>query len=59
MIYMLGVVVQMITGPGHGLGVIVAGRLIAGVGVGFESAVVILYMSEIVSCNPTLCLYVT
>ncbi|KAJ9605551.1 hypothetical protein H2200_010208 [Cladophialophora chaetospira] len=46
-IYMLGVVVQMITGPGHGLGVIVAGRLIAGLGVGFESAVVILYMSEI------------
>ncbi|EXJ54222.1 hypothetical protein A1O7_09559 [Cladophialophora yegresii CBS 114405] len=46
-IYMLGVLVQMITGPGHGLGVIVAGRLIAGLGVGFESAVVILYMSEI------------
>jgi sugar porter (SP) family MFS transporter len=46
-IYMLGVVIQMITGPGHGLGVIVAGRLIAGLGVGFESAVVILYMSEI------------
>jgi MFS family permease len=37
----------MITGFGHGLGVIVAGRLIAGFGVGFESAVVILYMSEI------------
>ena len=50
-IYILGVVVQMITGPGHGLGVIVAGRLIAGFGVGFESAVVILYMSEIVSNN--------
>jgi sugar porter (SP) family MFS transporter len=46
-IYMLGVVIQMITGPGHGLGVIVAGRLVAGLGVGFESAVVILYMSEI------------
>lgn len=30
-----------------GLGLIVAGRLIAGLGVGFESAVVILYMSEI------------
>jgi MFS family permease len=52
-IYMLGVVIQMITGPGHGLGVIVAGRLIAGLGVGFESAVVILYMSEIVSSQPT------
>lgn len=49
-VYILGVVIQMITGPGHGLGVIVAGRLIAGLGVGFESAVVILYMSEIVSC---------
>ncbi|KAJ9664682.1 hypothetical protein H2198_000028 [Neophaeococcomyces mojaviensis] len=47
LIYMVGVVVQMITGPGHGLGPIVAGRLIAGVGVGFESAIVILYMSEI------------
>ncbi|KAK3899291.1 general substrate transporter [Staphylotrichum tortipilum] len=46
-IYMLGVVVQMITGLGDALGVIVAGRLIAGIGVGFESAVVILYMSEI------------
>jgi len=30
-----------------GLGVMVAGRLIAGFGVGFISAVVILYMSEI------------
>jgi len=46
-IYMLGVVVQMITGAGDELGAIVAGRLIAGVGVGFESAIVILYMSEI------------
>ncbi|KAK0387539.1 hypothetical protein NLU13_3785 [Sarocladium strictum] len=46
-IYMLGVVVQMITSPDHALGPIVAGRLIAGVGVGFESAIVILYMSEI------------
>jgi len=36
----------------NGLGLIVAGRLIAGFGVGFESAVVILYMSEIVS-QPT------
>lgn len=47
LIYIIGVVIQMITGPGHGLGVIVAGRIIAGFGVGFESAVVILYMSEI------------
>ena len=49
-IYMLGVVIQMCTGAGGDtLGVIVAGRLIAGLGVGFESAIVILYMSEIVS----------
>jgi sugar porter (SP) family MFS transporter len=47
LIYMIGVVVQMITSPEHALGPIVAGRLIAGLGVGFESAVVILYMSEI------------
>jgi len=47
LIYGIGVVIQMITGPGHGLGPIVAGRLIAGLGVGFESAIVILYMSEI------------
>ncbi|KAM7184366.1 General substrate transporter [Naviculisporaceae sp. PSN 640] len=47
LIYMIGVVVQMITGAGDALGAIVAGRLIAGLGVGFESAIVILYMSEI------------
>ena len=50
-VYGLGVVIQMITDPGHGLGVIVAGRLGAGIGVGFESAIVILYKSEIVSDN--------
>ena len=45
-IYMFGVVIQMITGPEvkSPLGVIVAGRLISGLGVGFESAIVILYM---------------
>jgi hypothetical protein len=50
-IYIVGCIIQIITGPGNGdaLGVIVAGRLIAGIGVGFESAIVILYMSEIVS----------
>lgn len=50
-IYIFGVVIQMITGPevSSPLGAIVAGRVIAGVGVGFESAIVILYMSEIVS----------
>lgn len=47
-IYMFGVVIQEITGAGNALGAIVAGRLIAGLGVGFESAIVILYMSEIV-----------
>ena len=46
-IYMIGVVIQMVTSPDHALGPIVAGRLIAGLGVGFESAIVILYMSEI------------
>ncbi|KAH8650129.1 general substrate transporter [Xylariales sp. PMI_506] len=46
-IYAFGVVIQMITGHGSSLGTIVAGRLIAGLGVGFESAIVILYMSEI------------
>lgn len=49
MIYMVGVVIQMCTGLGDdALGLIVAGRLVAGFGVGFESAIVILYMSEIV-----------
>ncbi|KAK5091382.1 hypothetical protein LTR05_001565 [Lithohypha guttulata] len=51
MIYMVGVVIQMITGASSttsgNLAIIVIGRLIAGVGVGFESAIVILYMSEI------------
>jgi sugar porter (SP) family MFS transporter len=48
-IYMIGVIIQMVLGASGAdpLGTIVAGRLIAGVGVGFESAIVILYMSEI------------
>ncbi len=50
-IYALGVVIQMITGAGDPLPAIVVGRLVAGVGVGFESAIVILYMSEIVSSS--------
>ena len=37
----------MITAGDYALGTMVAGRLIAGIGVGFESAIVILYMSEI------------
>jgi MFS family permease len=52
LIYGFGVVIQMITGAGDPLGAIVAGRLIAGIGVGFESAIVILYMSEIVGFRP-------
>ncbi|RDW64789.1 hypothetical protein BP6252_10440 [Coleophoma cylindrospora] len=49
LIYLIGVIIQMITGASgtSTLGDIVAGRLIAGLGVGFESAIVILYMSEI------------
>ncbi|CAI7624727.1 unnamed protein product [Penicillium palitans] len=47
-IYAIGIVIQMLTGiGGNALGIIAAGRLIAGVGVGFESAIVILYISEI------------
>ncbi|KXL49140.1 hypothetical protein M433DRAFT_158975 [Acidomyces richmondensis BFW] len=44
-IYIIGVALQI--SESHGLGLIVAGRLVAGFGVGFESAIVILYMSEI------------
>ncbi|KAK0611997.1 general substrate transporter [Immersiella caudata] len=47
LIYIVGVVIQMITGAGDPLAAIVVGRLVAGLGVGFESAIVILYMSEI------------
>jgi len=47
LIYIIGVVIQMITGAGDAFAAIVVGRLIAGFGVGFESAIVILYMSEI------------
>jgi sugar porter (SP) family MFS transporter len=43
-IYMIGVVMQM---AASGRDLLVAGRAVAGVGVGFESAIVILYMSEI------------
>jgi len=47
-IYLLGVLIQIITGPKvDALSTIVAGRVVAGIGVGFESAIVILYMSEI------------
>jgi SP family sugar:H+ symporter-like MFS transporter len=43
-IFMVGVIIQIAS---TSVGVLVAGRLIAGLGVGFESAIVILYMSEI------------
>lgn len=50
LIYVLGVVIQVATTPNSSaLGTMVAGRFVAGLGVGFESAIVILYMSEIVS----------
>lgn len=50
-IYIIGVILQVAS---SGLGLLVAGRLVAGVGVGFESAIVILYMSEIVSIHKKL-----
>lgn len=43
-IFIIGVILQTAS---HGLGLLVAGRLIAGFGVGFVSAIIILYMSEI------------
>jgi hypothetical protein len=43
-IYTIGCILQAAS---HGLALIVAGRLVAGVGVGFVSAIIILYMSEI------------
>ncbi|KAL1412183.1 hypothetical protein Q8F55_003193 [Vanrija albida] len=44
LIFIVGVVLQTAS---HGWKLLVAGRLIAGFGVGFESAIVILYLSEI------------
>jgi hypothetical protein len=58
-IYIFGIVIQMITGDGNALAEIVVGRVIAGIGVGFESAIVILYMSEIVRILPCLSLPTT
>ncbi|KAF3766903.1 general substrate transporter [Cryphonectria parasitica EP155] len=46
-IFAIGVVIEIITGDGDAYAEIVIGRLIAGLGTGFESATVILYMSEI------------
>lgn len=43
-VFAVGVVLQIAS---HGLGLLVAGRLVAGFGVGFVSAIIILYMSEI------------
>ena len=43
-VFSVGVVMQVAS---TSVGLLVAGRFIAGLGVGFESAIVILYMSEI------------
>jgi len=43
-IFIIGDILQTAS---HGFGLLVAGRLIAGFGVGFVSAIIILYMSEI------------
>ncbi|ORX57036.1 general substrate transporter [Hesseltinella vesiculosa] len=43
-VFLVGVVLQTASA---GLGLLVAGRLVAGFGVGFVSAIIILYMSEI------------
>ncbi|GHJ85055.1 hypothetical protein NliqN6_1457 [Naganishia liquefaciens] len=45
LIYTVGVIVQMFAN--RGLAPIVVGRVVAGLGVGFVSAIIILYMSEI------------
>lgn len=45
LVFLVGVVLQ--TAHHDGLGLIVSGRLVAGFGVGFVSAILILYMSEI------------
>lgn len=45
LVYIVGVIIQV--SEADGLGRIVAGRLIAGFGVGFVSAIIIVYMSEI------------
>ncbi|KAI5199389.1 monosaccharide transporter [Aureobasidium subglaciale] len=44
LIFMIGVVMEIVS---TGISLMAAGRFVAGLGVGFESAVVILYMSEI------------
>lgn len=43
-VFAIGVILQVAS---TGLGLIVAGRLVAGFGIGFVSAIIILYMSEI------------
>jgi sugar porter (SP) family MFS transporter len=44
LVFIIGVILQVASA---GLGLLVAGRLVAGFGVGFVSAIIILYMSEI------------
>lgn len=43
-VFIVGVILQTAS---HGYGLMVAGRLIAGFGIGFVSAIIVLYMSEI------------
>ena len=43
-VFMVGAILQT---AAHGLALLVVGRLVAGFGVGFESATIIMYMSEI------------
>jgi sugar porter (SP) family MFS transporter len=43
-VFIVGVILQV---ANHGLGLFVAGRLIAGFGIGFVSATLIMYMSEV------------
>ena len=48
-VFLIGTALQTAS---YGLGLIVAGRLVAGFGVGAVSAILILYMSEIAKFRP-------
>ncbi|KAM0752560.1 general substrate transporter [Meredithblackwellia eburnea MCA 4105] len=47
LVYMVGVAIQTAAEGSHALALLVAGRFIAGIGAGYVSAIVILYMGEI------------
>lgn len=49
MVFCVGVVLQTAS---HGLGLLVAGRLVAGFGIGFVSAIIILYSERILPVHP-------